>query len=223
MEPEVIVRGTGLATSIPDRAEIRAVVEGEGTTRDQAFRQAAETAGAVDSVIAAHHSALDRVTTVALTVQPKSRWKKGESIHTGWRAVRTTTIEVIDFGHLGDLFAELAGAGAAISGPSWRLDPENAAHSEARRLAASDARQRAEDYAGALGLRLGSVVWISEPGLRVPSGGVTSPRGFAPMPVGSPMPAGAAGAGEDVIDVTPKEISITASVEIALQILSAGS
>ena len=217
----MIVRGTGQATSIPDRAEIRAVVDGEGATRDQAYRQAAEAAGAVDTVLSAHHSALDRVTTAALTVQPKSRWKKGESIRTGWRAVRTTTIEVIDFGHLGDLFAELAGAGAAVSGPLWRLDPENAVHSEVRRLAASDARRRAEDYAGALGLSLESVAWIAEPGLRVPSGGESHPWGPAPS-AGAAMPMSTAGTGDDVIDVAPKELSVTASVEIALQISSAG-
>lgn len=217
--------GTGQAYSLPDRAEIRAVIDGEGSTRDQAYGQAAESAEVVDSVIAEHRSALDRVTTTSLAVHPKSRWKKGESVRTGWRATRTTTFEVVDFGHLGDLIAELAGAGAAVSGPAWKLDSENAVHSEARRLAATDARKRAEDYAAPLGLRLGSVAWVSEPGLRVSLSSETPLRGFVPMPVGAAMPGpvGAAMPGEDVIDVSPEEISVIASVEVALKILGAES
>jgi uncharacterized protein YggE len=40
-------------------------------------------------------------------------------------------------------------------------------HRDARR-AAEDARRRAEDYAGALGLSLAEVAWVVEPGLRGP-------------------------------------------------------
>ena len=68
--------------------------------------------------------------------------------------------------------AGLVEASAAITGPEWTLAPTNPAHAEARRAAAEDARLRATAYAEALGLELGPVAWVSEPGPPdVPAGG----------------------------------------------------
>lgn len=52
------------------------------------------------------------------------------------------------------------------SGRFWQLDPDNPVYTEARRLAAEDARRRADAYASALGLGIGAVEWLAEPGLR---------------------------------------------------------
>ncbi len=67
--------------------------------------------------------------------------------------------------------AGVAEAGAEVTGPRWSLVPDNPAHEAARRAAASDARRRAEAYADALGLTLGPVAWVAEPGLRRPGPG----------------------------------------------------
>lgn len=208
MAKEIIVKGRGEARSLPDRAILTVLVDAEGSTREHAYNDAATAAKQVDEVLAGRSDGIDRVITAALMVHPKSRWKKGESVRAGWRATRGTTVEVTDLAQLGELISELTGAGAAISGPSWRLDESNPAHREARRLAAEDARRRAEDYAGALGLLIGDVAWISEPGLRAP--------GLEDRFSGAVPAAARAMAGEsnDVIDVQPDEIRTVASVEI---------
>jgi uncharacterized protein YggE len=165
----------------------------------------------VDAVFASHREALGRVTTVALVVHPKTRWKKGESVRTGWRASRVSTVEVTGLDHLGSLIAELTGAGASVTGPSWQLDASNRVHSEVRRLAASDAKQRAYDYASALGLEVSGVAWVSEPGLRQPIETGQARRAFA-------LSAGVrAEAVEEGIDVTPEEIATEAFVEVSFR------
>lgn len=208
MERELIVKGRGEARSLPDRAVLSVLVDAEGSTRDQTYNDAAAAAKQVDEVLATRSAGIDRVITAALMVHPKSRWKRGESVRTGWRAARGTNVEVTDLAQLGEMISELTGAGATISGPSWRLDESNPAHREARRLAAEDARRRAEDYAGALGLLIGDVAWVSEPGLRAPG---QEDRFSGAVPAAARAMAGES---NDVIDVQPDEIRTVASVEI---------
>jgi uncharacterized protein len=207
MEPHIVVRGTGQAAALPDRAVVRVEVDGEGGSRDDAYREAAKAASAVDAVTTAHAEAIARNQTAALVVHPKTRWRRGETVRTGWRGSRTTLLEVTDFGHLGELFGELAVAGGAVSGPFWRLDLDNPVHAEARRLAAEDARRRAETYASALALRITGIAWVAEPGLRE----TAPPPAFA-VPIA--RAAALAQAPEEVIDVTPEEMTVDAAVDV---------
>ena len=113
---------------MPDLAIIRCTIEGEAESQEVAYSEAAASAKEVDNVLAARSAALARVTTAGLVVSPKSRWKKGESVRTGWRASRMSIVEVTDFEQLGLLIAELAGAGSTVSGPIWQLDSTNEVH-----------------------------------------------------------------------------------------------
>lgn len=216
MEREIPVKGWGQARSMPDRAVIDVLVDAEAAAREQSYGEAAQLAERVDEVLANRADAVAQVLTAVLSVHPRSRWKRGESVHTAWRAARGTTVEVTDFTQLGELIAELTVAGGAVSGPTW-LDDANPAYRDARRTAAVGARRRAEDYAGALGLALGPVTWVSESGLR--GGGEESGRlGFAL----AEQAGGAVMAREsaEVIDVTPAEMTTTAEVEFSFSLQS---
>jgi len=194
---------------MPDRAVVGVTVEAEGAARDDAYREAARLAGQVDAAVAGRRAATDRVGGGSLVVHPKTRWRKGESVRTGWRAARTSVVEVVDFAVLGDLLAELAAAGAAVVGPTWQLDPTNPVHGDVRTLAATDARRRADAYAAALGLQVTGVAWVAEPGLR--QGPDT--LGFTPMAARMAVAGGPAA--DDVIDVTPAEMTVDAEVDVA--------
>ena len=215
MEREIVVRGVGHVRALPDRASVRVVIDGEAAERESAFAAAADVAGAVDQVLAETRDAIGRVVTAALVVQPKTRWKKGESVRTGWSASRTSVVEVLDLDELGGLLARLAAAGGALYGPSWGLDAGHAGYGEARRRAAADARTRAEAYAEALGVALGPVAWVAEPGLR--PAGAESWHGAAPEMAVAAASSGVGG-GEETIDVTPQEMTIVASVEVGFAI-----
>jgi uncharacterized protein YggE len=95
---------------------------------------------------------------------------------------------------------------------TWGLDPSNSASGEARSRAGQDARLRAEQYAAALGVKLGAVAWVAEPGLR----GRDHPSG--PPAVFGAARAGAAMA-PPTIDVSPEELTITAEVEVGFTLL----
>jgi uncharacterized protein YggE len=214
MDADVLVRGEGEARAMPDSATVRALVEGLGVARDEAYGEAARLAAAVDEVISRHGEAIERSSTAALVVAPTTRWRKGESIRTGWRASRTSVLDVVDLERLGDLIAELSNAGAAISGPYWQLDADNAVHGEARRLAAEDARRRADDYAAALGLKVARVAWVAEPGLRQGD----DHDGYRAAGSGRMMLMDASAAADDVIEVTPDEMTIRVNVEVGFSL-----
>lgn len=197
---------------MPDLALVRVGVDGEGPSREEAYQAASATAAAVDQVIGEYAAAIDRVTTAALSVQPKTRWRKGETQRTGWQAARLSVVEISDTSQVGELLSALAGAGANIGGLSWKVAPANQSHALARLRAGQDARARAEQYAQALGVDLGRVAWAAEPGLR------SADR----MDWMSPAAAGgrlmSPGAAEEPINVVPEEIMIQAALEVAYQL-----
>jgi uncharacterized protein YggE len=216
VEHELVVKGSGEVRVMPDRASVRIMVDGEGRSRDDAYTAAARAASAVDGVLHTEAGALERVTTAALVVQPRTRWQDGEAVRTGWTAYRGSVLEVRALERLGDLLAQLAASGAAISGVTWELDSANAAHDQARTEAGRDARRRAERYAQALGVRLGAVAWIAEPGLRLP-GTQPAPAAFAAT---ARAAAPAAPGGADTIAVAPEQLTVTASIEVGFTIVA---
>jgi uncharacterized protein YggE len=212
---EIVVRGTGEARTLPDLAILQIAASADGATAEGAQRRRGEIVAAVDAVLDEHAEAIARVLPAALSVQPRTRWHKGQDVRTGWRASRITRVEVTGLDAVGRIMAGVAAAGAAVTGPRWSLQPDNPAHEAARVAAAEDARRRAESYARALGLTLGPVAWVAEPGLR--AGG-----GDGHVPVASPrmqMVAAVGTAEEPVEDVTPAELTVEAAVEVGFAIV----
>jgi uncharacterized protein YggE len=214
MSIEILVRGEGEASALPDRAVVRVMVEGDGSSQQDAYTKAAGAARDVDAIFERHASGFARKMTASLAVFPKTRWKKGEALKSGWRASRSTVLEVTDLKSLGVLVAELSASGVAtIQGPTWQLNPDNDVHERARREAVADARRRAQAYIAELGLKLHRIAWLSEPGLRVASGQVVPMVGTA----GTHSQRSLAATGEESIDVAPDEITVRAVVEMGVE------
>jgi uncharacterized protein len=212
VDRELIVRGVGEVRAMPDLASVRVGVDGQGHSREEAYQTASTTAVAVDGVLADFETAIDRVITAALAVEPKTRWRKGETQRTGWQAFRISVVEIKETARVGELLNALAGAGASISGLSWMVAPANESFALARRRAGEDAQARAQQYAQALGIKLGPVAWACEPGLRG-----TGQTGW--MSAAAAGGAVSSGAAEEAMDVAPEEVTIGAALEVAYRLL----
>jgi uncharacterized protein YggE len=205
---EIRVRGEAEVRCMPDRAILRVGVEAEADSQAEAYALASQSAVAVDAVLDRFDQVVDRRLTAGVIVRPKTRWRKGETVRTGWIAARTTVVEVTTFIRLGALVAELPQAGAStLQGPMWTVDKSNPAYDQARRAAVLDAERRASTYAQALGLRLGALKWLAEPGLRADSSGQP---GFGAM---ARLSHAVAEVSDEAMDITPDEITIQATVE----------
>jgi hypothetical protein len=219
MEREIVVRGRGEARALPDLASLRVEVAADHKSQDEAHEARAKQAAKVDVVLAEHRDAISRTTIASLWVQPRTRWHRGEDIRTGWRASRTSFVEIAVLDELSDIMSGVVEAGGAVHGPQWSMAPTNPAYDQARRAAAEDARHRAQSYAQALDLVLGPVAWVAEPGMRL-AGGTPGP----PVP-GAPI-ARAAAAGtfnaesaEPTEDLTPSEMTVEVAVEVGFGII----
>ena len=216
MEREIVVRGTGEARAVPDQASLRVEVTADHKTQQEAHDARTKLAAGVDEVLSQHGDAIARTTIASLLIQPRTRWHRGEDIRTGWRASRTSFVDVVGLDALGEIMSGLVDAGAAVQGPQWSIAPANPAYDQARVAAADDARQRARSYATALGLSVGPVAWVSEPGLRRDRPPVPLQAAVAPMAAAAPV------AGEpEPEQVTPGEMTVQVDVEVGFTILDA--
>jgi uncharacterized protein len=213
MEREIVVRGTGEARALPDLASLRVEVTADRKTQDEAYEARADLAAEVDVVLSQHANAIARTTVASLWVQPRTRWHRGEDIRTGWRASRTTFVDVAVLDALGEIMSDVVAAGASVTGPNWSMASTNVAYDLARRAAAEDARHRAIAYSEALGLTLGDVEWVAEPGMRTG----TPPVSASPVMMRAEMAP--APEPELVEDLTPSEMTVEVSVEVGFRIL----
>jgi uncharacterized protein len=217
MEREIVVRGTGEARALPDQASLRVEVTADHKTQEEAHDARTKLAASVDEVLSRHADAIARTTIASLLVQPRTRWHRGEDIRSGWRASRTSFVDVVTLDALGEIMAGLVDAGAAVQGPQWSMAPTNPAYDQARAAAAEDARRRAQSYATALGLSVGPVAWVAEPGLR------RDPGSPVPLEAGVvPMAAAVVPAGDTEPErVNPAELTVRMDVEVGFTILDA--
>jgi uncharacterized protein YggE len=214
MEREIVVRGTGEARALPDQAGLRVEVTADHKTQEEAHDARTKLAAAVDGVLDRYADAIARTTIASLVVQPRTRWHRGEDVRSGWRASRTSFVDVVTLDALGEIMAGLVDAGAAVQGPQWSMAPTNPAHDRARAAAAEDARRRAQSYAAALGLSVGPVAWVAEPGMRRP------PRPPVPVDVEvAPLAAAVAATDAEPERVAPAELTVRVDVEVGFTIL----
>ncbi|MGH3082673.1 MAG: SIMPL domain-containing protein, partial [Gaiellaceae bacterium] len=107
---------------------------------------------------------------------------------------------------VGELIAGAVDRGAQVSGPAWTIARENPVRVEACKEAALDARRRAGAYADALGVRVGALVSIRDPG-----------TGIRPPP--RPMRMAAMDtAAVEALPVEAGEQLVTAAVEVEFQL-----
>lgn len=172
----VRVQGTAIATAMPDRAEVRLTVSHVAKDRAAALTVAATKADAVGAVLREVGLDDDAWRTSGVRVGAEYDWRDNRRVLTGHRAVAQFTVSVRqDLDMVDTIVREAVGrADADVDGPDWIVSAANPGRREAYAQAALDARARAEAYAGALGLRLGSVLRIEEPS--ADDGGRPRPR-----------------------------------------------
>ncbi|WP_306326017.1 SIMPL domain-containing protein [Streptomyces venezuelae] len=206
--PQVTVRGEGRLETDPDLARIWITVSARGADRPTTLTDLTRRNAQVLDLVKAQGTAVEKLETGSLSISPElTRKGRGERIHAYHGRVRITA-ELTDFTALGELVTRLADLElTSVDGPWWFLRPAAPAYAEARRLAVTEAVQRARAYAEALGTSLASLLELSD-------AGVTDP----PMPrraaFGSAAVAySAEGAGEaPPLDLEPQRQTVTAEV-----------
>ncbi|MBX9425835.1 MULTISPECIES: SIMPL domain-containing protein [Streptomyces] len=206
--PQVTVRGEGRLEVDPELARIGVTVSARGTDRPTALADLTRRNTRVLDLLKAQGNALGSLETGSLSIAPElGRRGRGERVQSYRGRVRVTA-ELTDFTALGELVTRLADLElTSVDGPWWALRPDSSAYAEARRLAVTEAVQRARAYAEALGTSLASLLELSDAGLVGPG------TPMAPVFAGAPAAFAAEGVGEaPALDLEPQRQTVTAEV-----------
>lgn len=173
------VSAEGRTSRVPDLATIRAGVVTQSPTASAALTEnAARMARVLASLKRAGIADRD-LQTANVSLNPQYRYVNNQPPQlTGYQASNTVSVRFRDIAKAGPILDILVKEGAnQIEGPNLSLDNPDAALDEARTDAIKRARDRAELYAKAAGMRVARILSIGEGGEN--AGGPQPPVMFA--------------------------------------------
>ena len=203
------VAAEGKVERAPDVADLSAGVVTQAKTASEAMRLNAQK---MTTAIAALKRAgvADRdIQTSNLNLSPQYLYRENQPpVLTGYQVSNNVAVRVRDLADMGKTIDALVSQGAnQINGPSFRLDKPEPALDEARVAAMAKARQRAELYAKAAGLRVKRIMQISE-------GSAVTPPPY-PMPM---MRAQAMEAKDASTPIAAGEVEATVTVNVVFEL-----
>jgi uncharacterized protein YggE len=207
----VTVLGIGVARGRPDRAHLTIAIEQAAASPAEAFALVAERVDAMATTLRDLGVPDDDWITRGVSIGEDWDFRQNSRVLRGWIASNRIEVRIVDSTLVGRVASEAVNvAGAKVDGPRWVIDPSNPVHAEARRLAALDARDRAMTYASALGLRLGAVEAIVEPGAAPAVGARAALPQVAAMAVAEGPPS---------MNVSEGDVDVRAVVTVAFTLL----
>jgi uncharacterized protein YggE len=199
--PGVLTNGDAIVSRKPDIAFLSVGVDSMQTTAAAAQRDLADKSGKLIARAKALGVADKDMSTSGYSVSPNYT---PDGMINGYRASEQLQLKWHDVNTVGTALDALVQEGGATQvGVGFGLADPKAAQAEARSLAIADARSRAQAMAGAAGVKLGSVLRVSDLST---SGGSPAFRDFAP----------AAGSTATQVPVGELDIQVTVEVDFAI-------
>jgi uncharacterized protein len=194
----ISVSGEATVSVPPDMAEIDGGFTSDGKTAREASDANNAAMGKVLLALKAAGIEAKDIQTSRLSLQPQTQNtpnRPSPPTISGYRASNHVTIRLHDVTKVASVIDMLVGAGANdIGGINFMVSGASKLLDEAREQALADARRKAEIYAKAAGVTLGTPLSISEGNASVPVF-----RGRMPM---APMAAAPVMQGEETLSVT---------------------
>lgn len=200
------VNAEGSVEGRPDMATINVGVTTEGQTAAAALAENARRSQALIQALRRAGVAERDIQTANVSVYPQQVYGEGQAPRiTGYQANNTVTAKVRNIDNTGRVIDAAVGAGGNnVNGVSFSYQDPDVQMNAARRDAISNARERAELYASALGMRVHRVVAVSEGG------------GYRPPIV--PMAMERMAAADASTPIAPGEIETQVSVSVTFEL-----
>ena len=201
-DPGVITNGDAIVSKTPDIAFVSAGIDSMQPTATAAQRDLADKAAKLIARVKALGVADKDLNPTGYSVSPN--YVEPYPTLKGYRASEELQLKWHDVNTVGKVLDALVQEGGATQvGVGFGLADPKAAQAEARSLAIGDARSRAQAMASAAGVKLGSVLRVSD----LSSTGVApSYKDFAP----------AAGAATTQVPVGQLDVQVTVEVDFAI-------
>lgn len=162
------VTGNGMAEIkvVPDLVGVYFNVETKGNTSKEANDANSAVVDELITELVKQGFERSQIQTIGFNVYPEYDWVNGQQVSKGYRATHSIRVEMStsDAGKIGDVIDAGVDAGAGISYINFELSQEKQNEYKAKvlKLAAEDARIKAESIAQGLDKRLGRLVSVSD-------------------------------------------------------------
>jgi uncharacterized protein YggE len=169
----LVVSGEGLVSYVPDVAILSLGIESQETTVAQAQANAADAMNKVVAALKAKGVADKDITTQRFSIQPVTQWveedvsglKRGRQVIIGYQVTNTVQAKLRQIDQAGPVIDAVAAAGGdltRINSISFTKEDITQEKNTARAAALQDAKAKAQQMAGILGITLGKPIYITE-------------------------------------------------------------
>lgn len=160
IQPQISVSGEGKIKVIPDEAIISIAVETKG---EESSKVKKENDTSIDKVLKFLKSTkIDpkNIKTERVSLYPQYDYQKKKNYY---YASQTISIHLKDLSHYEVIMSGLVDAGVnRVNGVVFQSSQMEILKSDARKRAVADAKKKAEDFAGALGQKVGKAIVVSD-------------------------------------------------------------
>ena len=205
------VTGQGEVSVKPDIAVISLGIESEDDSVATARDRAAAAMNDVMATLSSNGIAEKDIQTQYFNIQQVRTWDREteKEIVTGYRVTNTVTVTIRDIEKVGTIVDAVTDAGGdltRINGINFSIDEPDEYYEEARAEAMTDAKNKAEQLAKLANVDLGNATFISENSY------------YPPVAVKSGMAMGYDEAASYTTSISPGELDISLSIQIAYAI-----
>lgn len=165
LPPSIRTTGEAIVTAAPDRARLDIGVVSQASESQAAVTQNAQKLQATLTRLRALLGANADIKTISYTLNPDYRYAQGggEPTITGYTATNIVRITLDDLTLVGKAIDTATQAGAnRVQSLQFTVKDEKPLEAQALRQAAVNARQKADALAGALGVRMGRILGVTE-------------------------------------------------------------
>lgn len=167
----VVMTGDGTATGVPDQLTFSVAVTDTESDVSAAMAAASAAMRRVQRSLTSHDVTSRDVATTGLSIDPSYDYSHNTERLVGYTVVQRAKVTVRALSHAGAVLSAAAAAGGnavRINGIALAIGDRDALLAQARKDAIDDARAKAGQYAGAAGVRLGTVTSVKEVSSPVP-------------------------------------------------------
>jgi uncharacterized protein len=165
-QPHVVVtQGEATVKRAPDQAWLSIATETRDTKPDEARRKSAESMTAIQTTLRTTGLSTNAIRTTGYWLAPEMEWKNGHGTVKGYIVHNQIEILIDNLNLLSDVIDAVnatRNTSLIISGLRFALKDQNAAESEALKLAVQAALARANAIATGAQLTLGEIIRIEE-------------------------------------------------------------
>ncbi len=160
IQPQISVSGEGKIKIIPDEAVISIAVETKGEESSKVKKDNDVVIDKVLKYLKTTKISQKDIKTERVSLYPQYDYQKKKNYH---MATQTINITLRDLSQYEVIMDELVKTGInRINGVTFQSSEIEKLKSEARKQAIADAKKKAEDFAGALGQKVGKAILVSD-------------------------------------------------------------